>query len=113
MNRRLTLAVAATTAMGIAAGGVVANAGAAAPKKNEIVIKGKFLFKAGHSAFDNQRFKPLDVSVKSGATVTVRNRAKTKDPHTLSFVGKQFLPKGWRRAAAGLCLGPYHLTRTP
>jgi plastocyanin len=104
MNRRLTVAVAATAALGLAAGGVAsagAAANSAAPKKNEIIIKGKFIFKAGHFAHDDQRFKPLSASVKSGATVTVRNRAKTKDPHTLSFVEKRFLPKDFEPAAAG------------
>jgi plastocyanin len=113
MNRRITLAVVATTAAGIAAGGVAANAGAAAnaaaPKKNEIVIKGKFVFKPGVSAFDNQRFRPLDVRVKSGATVTVRNRAKTKDPHTLSFVQRQFLPKSFDAPVAGPLFGLHQL----
>jgi plastocyanin len=103
MNRRLTVAVAATATLGIAAAGV-ASAGAAGnapPKKNEIIIKGHFIFKAGHFARDDQRFKPLSASVKSGATVTVRNRSKTKDPHTLSFVEKQFLPVDFEPAAAG------------
>jgi len=117
MNRRLTLAVAATTAAGIAVGGVAANAGAAgkaaAPKKNEIVIKGKFVFKAGHSAFDNQRFQPLDAAVKSGATVTVRNRSKTKEPHTLSFVEKQFLPKSFDAPIAGPLFGLHNLSEEP
>jgi plastocyanin len=112
MNRRFTLAVAATTALGLAAGGI-ATTGAVAkapkPKKNEIVIKGKFEFKAGHSAFDNQRFTPLKAAVKSGATVTVRNRAKTQDPHTLSFVEKQFLPKSFDAPIAGPLFGLHGL----
>jgi len=113
MNRRITLAVVATTAAGIAAGGVVASAGAAAPKKNEIVIKGHFVFKAGKFAHDDQRFTPLNASVKSGATVTVRNRAKTKDPHTLSFVEKKFLPKDFEPAAAGPLFGLHQLSEDP
>lgn len=111
MNRRVTVAVAATTALGIAAGGV-ANSGAAAkaaPKKNEIVIKGHLVFRAGHSVRDDQRFSPLNASVKSGATVTVRNKAKTKDPHTLSFVQKKFLPKDFEAAAAGPLFGLHQL----
>jgi plastocyanin len=113
MNRRLTVAVAATTALGLAAGGVVTSAGAAgkaaAPKKNEIVIKGHFVFKPGRFAHDDQRFKPFSASVKSGATVTVRNRAKTKDPHTLSFVEKKFLPVDFEPAAAGPLFGLHNL----
>src|SRR5215216_3815137 len=114
MNRRLTLAVAATTAVGIAAGGVVASAGAAgkaaAPKKNEIVIKGTFVFKAGRFAHDNQRFVPLVARVKSGATVTVRNRSRAHEPHTLSFVEKQFLPKGFDAPIAGPLFGLHNLS---
>jgi plastocyanin len=92
MNRRLTVAIAATTALGLAAGGVVATAGAAA-KKNEIRIVGGVVVKPGKFVKDDQRFTPQDVAVKSGATVTLRNRAKTQDPHTISFVEKRFLPK--------------------
>jgi plastocyanin len=117
MNRRLTVAVAATTALGLAAGGVVTSAGAAgkaaAPKKNEIVIKGHFVFKPGRFAHDDQRFKPLSASVKSGATVTVRNRAKTKDPHTLSFVEKKFLPVDFEPAAAGPLFELHQLSDDP
>jgi plastocyanin len=115
MNRRITVAVVATTALGIAAAGV-ASAGAAAkaaPKKNEIVIKGHFVFKPGHSARDDQRFTPLNASVKSGATVTVRNKAKTKDPHTLSFVEKKFLPKDFEPAAAEPLFGLHQLSDDP
>jgi plastocyanin len=116
MNRRLTVAVAATTALGLAAGGIAtagAAGNAAAPKKNEIVIKGTFVFKAGHFAHDDQRFKPLSASVKSGATVTVRNRAKTKDPHTLSFVEKKFLPVDFEPAAAGPLFELHQLSDDP
>jgi plastocyanin len=116
MNRRLTVAVAATATLGLAAAGV-ASAGAAgnapAPKKNEIVIKGHFVFKAGKFAHDDQRFTPRDLSVKSGATVTVRNRAKTQDPHTLSFVEKNFLPTDFEPAAAGPLFELHQLSDDP
>lgn len=96
MNRRTTVAVAATTALGLAAGGI-ATAGAA-PKKNEIAIVGGVSVEPGKFVKDDQRFTPLDVPVKSGATVTLRNRAKTQDPHTISFVEKRFLPKEFETA---------------
>jgi hypothetical protein len=96
MTRRFTIAVAATATLGIAAGGV-ATAGAAA-KKNEIQIVGGTIFKAGKFIKDNQRFKPLDASVKSGATVTVRNKAKSPEPHTISFLEKKYLPKSFESA---------------
>jgi plastocyanin len=110
MNRRFKVAVAATATLGIAAGGV-ATAGAA--QKNEIVIRGHFEFKAGHFARDDQRFKPLDAKVKSGATVTVRNKSKTKDPHTLSFVEKRFLPKDFEPAAAEPLFALHQLSDDP
>jgi plastocyanin len=99
MNRRATVAVAATAALGIAAGGV-ASAGAAA-KKNEIAILGGVSVKPGKFVKDDQRFGPLNAAVKSGATVTLRNKAKTQDPHTISFVQKRFLPKEFDTAAQG------------
>lgn len=95
MKRRITVAVTAIAALGVLA------PAAGAAKKNEIVIKGHFVFNAGHSARDDQRFTPLKAAVKSGASVTVRNKAKTKDPHTLSFVEKKFLPKDFEPAIAG------------
>jgi plastocyanin len=96
MNRRLTMAVAATTALGLAAGGV-ATAGAAA-KKNQIDIVGGVSVKPGKFVKDDQRFAPRNVNVKSGATVTLRNKADTEDPHTISFVEKRYLPKQFETA---------------
>jgi plastocyanin len=110
MNRRLTMSLAATAALGLGVGGVASAGAAPAPKKNEIVIRGHFIFKAGHFARDDQRFTPLKASVKSGATVTVRNKSKTKDPHTLSFVEKKFLPVDFEPAAAGPLFGLHQLS---
>jgi plastocyanin len=97
MNRRLTVAVAATTALGLAAGGVIANAGAAA-KKNEIRIVGGSVFKPGKFLKLDVRFAPADVTVKSGATVTLKNKGTDPEPHTISFVAKRFLPKSFESA---------------
>jgi plastocyanin len=114
MNRRLTVAIASTAALGLVATGVASTAGAAAkPKKNEIVIRGHFVFKAGHFARDDQRFTPLKSTVKSGSTVTVRNKSKTQDPHTLSFVQKQFLPTDFEPAAAGPLFELHQLSDDP
>jgi plastocyanin len=99
MNRRFTIALAATATLGMAAGGV-ATAGAAA-KRNEIQIVGGITVKPGQFVKDDQRFKPLDAAVKSGATVTLRNKAKAPDPHTISFIEKRFLPKQFETPAAG------------
>jgi plastocyanin len=90
LNRRLTVALAATAAAGISAAGMAGTAAAA--KKNQIVIRGKLEWRAGKGVSDNQRFLPLNAKVKSGATIKVVNKAKTEDPHTLSFVRKAFMP---------------------
>lgn len=109
MNRRLTVAVAATAALSLTAAGFASTAGAAAKKKNQITIKGDFEFRAGKGARDNQRFVPLRQKVKSGSTVTVRNKAKTEDPHTLSFVEKAFLPTSFDAPVAGPLFGLHNL----
>jgi plastocyanin len=112
MNRRLTVAIAATAALGMGSAGFATTAGAAA-KKNEITIQGKFVFRAGKGVRDNQRFTPRDLKVKSGATVTVKNKSKTEDPHTLSFVEKQFMPVDFEPAAAEPLFGLHNLVEDP
>lgn len=99
MNRRITVAVAATAALGMAAGGI-ASAGAAA-KKNEIRVVGGTVFKAGKFVKDDVRFTPADLTVKSGATVTLVNKGTDPAPHTISFVTKRFLPKSFEAPATG------------
>ena len=95
MTRSITAAaLAAAAALGVAA------APAAAADKNTIRIVGGFQFKAGKYLKIDQRFKPLAVTVKSGATVKVVNKTK-EEPHTISFVEKKFLPTGFDFAAAG------------
>jgi plastocyanin len=95
MNRRLTIAAAAAVALGIAA------PAAQAAKKNEIRIVGGTVFKAGKYLKDDVRFAPANVSVKSGATVTLVNKGTDPAPHTISFVKKAFLPKSFEFAAIG------------
>ena len=92
MNRRITIAVAATAALGLAAGG--ATAGAAA-KKNEIRIEGGTVFKAGKYVKDAVHFAPADISVKSGATVKLKNKGTDPAPHTITFVEKKYMPKSF------------------
>lgn len=92
MNRRLTVAVAATAALGLTAAGLTTTAGAAIPK-NEIRIVGGVVVKPGLYVKDNQRFKAQNTTVKSGALVTLVNKAKTQDPHTITFIEKKFLPE--------------------
>jgi plastocyanin len=92
MHRRVTLAVAAIAAVGLPALALAPAAGAAVPK-NQIRIVGGVVVKPGKFVKDNQRFKKRDTTVKSGATVKLVNRAKTEEPHTITFVEKRFLPE--------------------
>ena len=91
MTRRKTVALVATAALGVSALGV--GAAGAATKKNRIDIAGGTSMTAGESITDDQHFTPQDLSVKSGATVKLVNKAKTEDPHTISLVKKSDLPK--------------------
>jgi plastocyanin len=91
MKRRLTVAVAATAALGLAATGVATTAGAAIPK-NEIRIVGGEEFKAGKYVKVDMRFKPRNRTVKSGSIVTLRNKGEIPEPHTITFVEKRYLP---------------------
>jgi plastocyanin len=111
MNRRLTVAIAATAAIGLPALAVVPAASAA--KKNQITIRGDFVWRSGKGVRDNQRFIERKLKVESGATVTVRNKSKTEDPHTLSFVEKQFLPTSFESAAAELLFPLHNLSDDP
>lgn len=103
MNRRLRMAVAVTAAIGISAGA----AGTASAATEKLTIKGKFVFRAGKGVRDNQRFVQRNLKVQSGDTVNVVNKAKTEDPHTLTFVEKVFLPTGFESAAAEAAFGAH------
>jgi plastocyanin len=91
MTRRTAVAALAT----VAAFGVAAAPAAAKAKKNEIRIVGGTKFKAGKYVKDDVRFKAATTTVKSGATVKVVNKGLDPAPHTISFVEKKFLPKGF------------------
>ena len=90
MNRRISLTAIATL-------GVTAIAGAglapAAIKKNEIRIVGGTKVKPGKFIKVDLRFKAMNTTVKSGATVTLRNKGEQGEPHTITFVEKRFLPE--------------------
>ena len=62
-------------------------------------------FNPGTSVEDNQRFAARVITVRSGATVRVRNRGRTQDPHTLSLVRKGQLPTGFDPQGCPVC-GP-------
>jgi plastocyanin len=91
MTRRMTVAIAATAALGVSALGV--GAAGAATAKNRINVVGGTTVKPGESVTDDQHFTPNKLTVKSGATVKLANKAKTEDPHTISLVKKSDLPK--------------------
>ena len=74
------------------AGGAVAASLAAAPAGAETLnIRGGTIFRPGKAIIDNMRFVPLKRGIKSGNTLTIRNR--TNQPHTLSIVKKSELPR--------------------
>lgn len=85
MHRRTAAAVAAVAALGASA---VAVAPASAAK---LTIKGGTQFKAGKFVKDNQRFS-APAKTKSGTTFTIVNKSKSHEPHTLTFIEKQFVP---------------------
>ena len=91
MHRRVTVAIAAAAAIGLPALVLAPAAGAAVPK-NQIRIVGGEKFKAGEFLKIDMRFKPLNRTVKSGATVDLLNKGKLPEPHTITFVKKRFLP---------------------
>jgi plastocyanin len=93
MSRRLTVLLAAAAALSLTAMAIgTATAAEKAPAKQKMAIVGHSVFKAGKFAFDNQRFSPRKFDIKSGGKVTLRNKAKTDDPHTFSLVKKSQLP---------------------
>ena len=112
LQRRLAVGVAATAALGLAATGVATTAGAAIPK-NEIRIVGGEDFKAGKYVKVDMRFKPLNRAVKSGATVTLRNRGEIPEPHTITFVKKRFMPTSFDVAVEEKLLEAHQVDQTP
>ena len=84
MIRRIPLvAVAATLAL--------AGTAQAAPKANTITATGGMDVKLNQFITDAQRWDADTYTVKSGATVTLRDKSKENQPHSLSLVAK--LPK--------------------
>ncbi len=66
-------------------------ASAATPKKNTITAIGGMKLKANAYITDDQRWDANAYEVKSGATVTLRDKSTTNQPHSLSLIKK--LPK--------------------
>jgi plastocyanin len=95
MLRRTTIASAAVAVLAASAL-VTAPAGAATKK---LTIKGSLHFNGGVDVRDDQRFVPNVLTVKSGDTVKVSNRARTRDPHTITFAKKRDLPTSFEDSA--------------
>ena len=66
-------------------------ASAATPKKNTITAVGGMKLKANAYITDDQRWDANAYEIKSGATVTLRDKTEDNQPHSLSLI-KQ-LPK--------------------
>jgi hypothetical protein len=84
MTRRILVAVAAGS-LAFAAPAL------AAPKANTITAIGGMKVKANGYVQDDQRWDADRYTVKSGATVTLRDKSTEGQPHTLSLIKK--LPK--------------------
>ena len=96
VRSKKTIAVLGAGAVAVAAAfAVPAGAQGATPT---LVVKGGTTIKPGHYIQDNMRFAPLTRPVKSGKTLTIRN--KTGEAHTLSVVNKSVLPKTARQMDA-------------
>ena len=85
MIRRIS-AVAALASLAFAAPAL------AAPKANTITAVGGMQVKANAYVQDDQRWDANTYTVKSGATVTLRDKSTMGQPHSLSLIKK--LPKG-------------------
>jgi len=83
------------TSLGLAAVAVLAVAGPAGakPAPNTIEAHGEAKVKINEYIQDGQKFVPGDITVKSGATVTLRNKSTDGAPHSLSLLAKAALPK--------------------
>ena|SRR3712207_5052011 len=102
MTRRITVALAATAALGVTA---LSIGTASAGTRNTITVRGGVEFKAGEYVKDTLRFAPRRLTVRSGATVRVVDRARETAPHTVSLVRKRDLPTGFSPRQCPQC-GP-------
>jgi plastocyanin len=97
MHRRLMVALAAIATLGLTAAAGPASA-AKTKRTNEIRIVGGTVFKPGKYLKLNVRFTPATIAVKPGRIVTVVNRSKEPEPHTVTFTTKKYLPKSFASA---------------
>jgi plastocyanin len=83
------------TSIALAGAAVLAVAGPAAakPAPNTIEAHGEAKVKINEYIQDGQKFVPGDITVKPGATVTLRNKSTDGAPHSLSLLARSALPK--------------------
>ena len=93
MSRRLTVLLGSVAVLGASAMPAASAANSRPPAKQKLAIVGRSEFKINQRAFDNQRFSRSSFAIRSGGVVTLVDRAKTEDPHTISLVTRSRLPK--------------------
>src|SRR3954466_2519383 len=101
MILRMPVAVAAVAALAVATPAL-----AAAPKPNTIETHGEAKVKINEYIQDGQKFVPGDITVKSGATITLRNKSKDGAPHSLSLLKKSALPRTAAQVMQCAACGP-------
>ena len=93
MSRRITLLLAAVAAAGLGAAAIAtATAAQKPPRKVRVDIVGRELIEPGRYVKVNLRFSPRNFTIRSGSQVTVRERARLREPHTFSLVRRRQLP---------------------
>lgn len=109
MSRRIPLALVgagALAAAAIGAGTASADKAQTAQSSTTITVRGGVTVRPNHSVTDTQRFSPGTRTVSPGATITIRNRARTQDPHTFSLVRRTQIPRTARRVNSCFEGGP-------
>jgi len=113
MSRQVSVllgAAVALSAMALTIGSATADS--KAPTTQKLAIVGHSEFKVNKLAFDSQRFSMGTFVIRSGGTVTVRNKAKTEDPHTISLVKKSQLPSSFDCEVCGEIFGSHGVYET-
>jgi plastocyanin len=113
MSRRVSVLLGAAVALSATALTIdSATAGPKAPTTQKLAIVGHSAFKVNKLAFDNQHFSKSTFTIRSGGTVTLRNKAKTEDPHTISLVKKSQLPTSFDCDVCGEIFGAHGADET-
>ena len=108
MSRRISALLGTLVALGASLAPVAsAPAHSRAPAEQKLAIVGRAEFKINKRAFDNQRFSRDAFAIRSGGVVTVVNRSKTEDPHTISLVEKAQLPTTFDCEVCGEIFGAH------